>query len=395
MKLKKYQEEAAERIKNSYQLIVADEMGLGKTAEVLEGTRELWYTFCARQKVMVVCPASLKLNWQKEIMQWSGWPWKQDIDKINTSPFIITNYERLKNFVDYAKAGGIAMVIFDEAHYLKNPKSKRFYYAKQIASRAKWKYLLTGTPMVSGPCDLAPLLDILGVLPLFGDYKGFYKRYCDPYWNGYGWDYSGASHKRELKEKLKPYMLRRTKRQCGIRLPKKTVLDIPMVECKQRYAETLEEIEKFSRKVNNTKFPYAVKFIKDLLSSGKRPVVFVHHRYLMQKLKERFPDSVQILGGQSAEERQASVDSFQNEEVPVILCSLQASATGITLTSSDTAVFLEYLWSPAVSQQAQDRIHRLTQTKDVTIYNLYCPGSIEEQKGVRSLAKELDMKGVL
>ena len=90
-----------------------------------------------------------------------------------------------------------------------------------------------------------------------------------------------------------------------------------------------------------------------------------------------------------------AIDAFQDEDVPLIFCSLQASATGITLTSSDTAVFLEYLWSPAVSQQAQDRIHRLSQTKPVTIYNLYCPKSIEMQKGMRSYAKELDMKGIL
>lgn len=75
--------------------------------------------------------------------------------------------------------------------------------------------------MVSGPCDLAPLLDILGLLPLFGGYEGFYKRYCNPIWNGYGWDYTGSSNKDELKEKLKKYMIRRTKKECGIKLPQK------------------------------------------------------------------------------------------------------------------------------------------------------------------------------
>lgn len=250
--------------------------------------------------------------------------------------------------------------------------------------------------MVSGPCDLAPLLDILGLLPLFGGYEGFYKRYCNPIWNGYGWDYTGSSNKDELKEKLKKYMIRRTKKECGIKLPQKKIVDVPVVEYKQSFAESLQEIEEQTQVVNRLKYPYAIKFIDGLLAKGKRPVVFVHHRDLMRKLTKHYgKKAVKITGGQSMENRQKAIDAFQDEDIPLIFCSLQASATGITLTSSDTAVFLEYLWSPAVSQQAQDRIHRLSQTKPVTIYNLYCPKSIEMQKGMRSYAKELDMKGIL
>ena len=125
--------------------------------------------------------------------------------------------------------------------------------------------------MVSGPCDLAPLLDILGVLPLFGGYEGFYKRYCDPYFNGYGWDYSGSSNKAELKEKLKPYIIRRTKKECGIGLPKKSIVDVPLVECRQPYADSLQEIEAQLRTVNRVKYAPAVKFIRDLLEKGNVP----------------------------------------------------------------------------------------------------------------------------
>ena len=393
--LKPHQKEAVERIKKTYQLILADEMGLGKTATILKATRDTWVGYAGKKKILVVCPASLKKNWQKEIVEWSGWPFKQELDKIQCGPHIITNYERLKNFVEPAEKGLIGTVIFDEAHYLKNPKSQRFYYAERIAARAEKKFLLTGTPMVSGPCDLAPLLDILGVLPLFGGYEGFYKRYCDPSFNGYGWDYTGASNKEELKRKLKPYIIRRTKKEVGIGLPKKSIVDVPMIECKQPYADSLQEIEAQFRTVNRVKYAPAVKFINDLLEKGERPVVFLHHRSLMARLKETFKDSVQIYGGQSVEDRNDAVEKFQKGEVPVILCSLQASATGLTLTSSRVAVFMEYLWSPSVSKQAQDRVHRISQTRDVTIYNLYCPKSIEEQQGMRSFIKELDMRGVL
>ena len=191
-------------------------------------------------------------------------------------------------------------------------------------------------------------------------------------------------------------MIRRTKKECGINLPPKQIIDVPIVECTQPYASTLQDMELQQQEVNNIKYPYAIDFISNLLQNGKRPVVFVHHKKLMKDLMNKYRDiAVNIYGGQTAEERECSVRMFQNREVPLIFCSLQASATGITLTSSDTAVFLEYLWSPSISKQAQDRIHRISQTKPVTIYNLYCPKSIESQKEIRSYVKELDMEGVL
>lgn len=401
MELKPYQKVVADKVYKSRQLIIADEMGLGKTAEVLRGIRDIVFESAKRKgykdlnkKVLVVCPASLKYNWTREIWSWAG-PFVGKPDTLD-GLFVVTNYERLKNYTDYARKGVFDIVVFDEAHYLKNPKSQRFYYANIIATYAKRRYLLTGTPMVSGPCDLAPLLDILGVLPNFGGYEGFYNRYCNPTWMGYGWDYSGASHTEELKEKLKEYMVRRTKEECGINLFPKTVVNVPVTEYKQEFAESLEEIEEQTQAINRIKYPHAIKFIDSLLSKGKRPVVFVHHRDLMKKLYTHYMEkAVKIAGGQSIENRQKAIDSFQGKDVPLIFCSLQASATGITLTSSDTAVFLEYLWSPDVSKQAQARIHRLSQTKPVTIYNLYCPKSIEMQKGMRSYAKELDIEGIL
>lgn len=250
--------------------------------------------------------------------------------------------------------------------------------------------------MLSGPADLASQLDELRLLPDFGGYKKFYHRYCDPVKTPYGWDFTGASHTAELHKKLKKFMIRRTKEECGINLPPKQIIDIPIVECAQPYASTLQDMELQQQEVNDIKYPYAIDFINNLLQNGKRPVVFVHHKNLMKDLMNKYRNiAVNIYGGQTAEERECAVRRFQNEEVALIFCSLQASATGITLTSSDTAVFLEYLWSPSISKQAQDRIHCISQTRPVTIYNLYYPGSIESQKEIRSYVKELDMEGVL
>jgi SWI/SNF-related matrix-associated actin-dependent regulator 1 of chromatin subfamily A len=391
MSLKPYQKEAVKVIQKSHQLLLADEMGLGKTATMLFGIK---HHLEKNRRFLVVCPASLKLNWCNEIKKWLG----IDIvpDNYCGGLITVTNYERLKYAKEWCKRGMYHGIVFDECHYLKGRYSQRHILAKECTSFSRKVFMLSGTPMLSGPSDLAPQLDIMNLLCKFGGYDKFYKKYCSPVFSGWGWDYSGASNQRELKELLSSYMIRRTKDECGICLPRKQIIDIPIAEIKQPFATTFKEMEEQQKKVNEEKFPMAIDFINNLLYNGKRPVIFVHHRDLLFKIFEQYKDiAVGIYGGQDMYKREEAVRKFQDKEKAVIVCSLQASATGITLTSSDTAVFLEYLWSPSVSKQAQDRIHRITQDRDVTIYNLYCKDSIEMQKGIRRFVKELDMEGIL
>lgn len=391
VQLKEHQKVAVKWIQeHGYQCMLCDDMGLGKTATALSGIAE-WLDM---GRYLIVCPASLKLNWCHEIKMWLNIDTVPD--NMTDYPIAVTNYERLGAYKDIIKEQNFIGAIFDESHYLKNPNSTRTKLAIELCRYIAFVMLLSGTPMVSGPADLAPQLDVLRLLPDFGGYMKFYRRYCNPVQTPYGWDFTGASHIAELHKKLKKFMIRRTKEECGINLPPKQIIDIPVTNCIQPYAHTLQDMELQQQVVNDVKYPYAVDFINNLLLSGKRPVVFVHHKNLMKDLMDKYGNiAVNIYGGQTAEERECAVRRFQNEEVALIFCSLQASATGITLTSSDTAVFLEYLWSPSISKQAQDRIHRISQTRPVTIYNLYCPGSIESQKEIRSYIKELDMEGVL
>lgn len=407
MELKDYQVDGVKFLQSHWEAILADEMGLGKTATMLMAIKpwvEKQKTFPRPKKVLIITPASLQWNWVREIQTWLGkeeykWLFPKGVAK----GICLDTYENMKDWVQKRKgqktlleAHNIGMVIFDEAHYLKNPNSQRHFWAKEISRVCKYIYLLTGTPMSSGPKDLAALLDVMWQLDAFGGYKTFYKRYCDPIYNGFGYDYSGASNQDELHEKLKPYLLRRTKQSVGLKLPPKTVKDICIGDMEQEYASTFEEMEDYSRMVNKEKFPLAVDFINNLIANGKRPVVFVHHKTLLRKFVDKYKDRcVAIYGEQSKDDRQNAVDSFQSGKVPIIICSLMASAVGLTLTSSDTAVFLEYLWSPDISRQAEDRIHRLSQTKPCTIYNLYFNFSIEQQKLLTIHAKELRTEGIL
>ena len=388
--LKPYQKEAAKFISESWQVLLADEMGLGKTATALSGIADM----VKSERRLVVCPASLKLNWCHEIKTWLGIDVKPD--DLYSYPIAVTNYDRLKQYMPDIEHNNFNGVIFDESHYMKKPKSQRTEASIYIGGLWEYKMLISGTPMVSGPADLATQLDCLCLLGLFGGDTKFYRRYCDPVKTRYGWDYSGSSHKKELHDKLSPYMIRRTKKQVGIRLPRKHIIDVPIAECKQEFASTFKDIEKQQKEINAVKFPYVVDFIDNLLEQGKNIVVFAHHRNVQKALLSHYKSiAVSIHGGQDMADRDGAVQSFQNGEKQIIICSLQAASVGVTLTASDTAVFVEYLWSPSVHEQAMDRIHRITQKKPVTVYNLYCPGSIEDQKDICSYVKSLDIDGIL
>lgn len=388
--LKDYQRAGVEFIKDNYQILLADEMGLGKTATALKGIEDR----LQEERQLVVCPASLKYNWCEEIKIWLGLD--VEPDNLTDFPIAVTNYERLKDSFAEIKAQHFGGVIFDEAHYMKNKDSIRSIYGRKVGWMYPYVLLLTGTPMVSGPVDLAPLLDCLGLIDEFGGYFKFYQRYCDPLKTRYGWDYSGSSYKSELKRKLKPFLLRRTKKEVGIKLPPKNIVKVPVCRLNQDFASDFSTMERNQRFVNEVKLSFALGFLDNLLMQGKRPVVFVHHRDLMEELMDRYKDiAVNVVGGQSMDKRNKNVHDFQNLKKNMIVCSLQASAVGLTLTSSDTAVFLEYLWSPSVLQQAMDRVHRITQGNPVTIYELYCKGSIEDQKDFTSFCKEVEMRGIL
>ena len=389
MELKPHQIEAVQRIKDEYQVLLCDDMGLGKTATALKGIEDR----LKEGRYLVVCPASLKLNWCHEIAVWLDT--QIEPDNFFDYPIAVTNYERLKsNFLAIRKAGFIG-VIFDEAHYMKNNESDRGFYGIKIGWMFPYRMLLTGTPMLSGPKDLAPLLDCMGLINEFGGYTDFYKRYCIKVNNGYGIGYDGSKHVRELNNRLKKWMIRRTKKEVGLELPPKQIIRIPVCKLSQPYASTFHEMEESQRIVNITKMPYALDFLNNLLEQGKRPVVFVHHRDVMNELRSVYGKAGYIVGGQSPRSRDKHVADFQQGKTDMIICSLQASSVGITLTSSDTAVFLEYLWSPSVHDQARDRIHRITQKKPVTIYELYCAGSIEDQKDYNAFCKQLDMRDIL
>ena len=367
-----HQQEGVEFILNNSSAFVCDDMGMGKTRTVIEAMIQR-----SQFPILVICPSALKLNWRNEIARWVGID--LDIDNLNQD-IIITNYERMNKYKFEIQALPIKQLVLDESHSFKEESSKRTQLALAWSRKIPYKILISGTPMLNRPRELITQMEILNNIHKVGGREKFLEKYCNPRHSQYGIDYSGCSDLQELHQTMNGIWLRRTKDDLENKLPTKTIVPIPIIELNQPAPRSFHDIERYDRAVLYKKLDASVDFIEQLLERDEKVVVFVHHKDIGKALNMKFPDASVIVGGQSPIHRQINIDNFQLHDTQIIICSLQASAVGLTLTASRCAVFIEYPWSPALLAQAQDRVHRLGQDKDVFIFYLYGQGSIDEYR---------------
>lgn len=387
MKLLPHQVEGVRRILSHSSSFMCDDMGLGKTATVITAVLQR-----GAFPILVVCPAAIKENWKREFKTWGNV--EAYVDTIN-APICIINYERMEKVRYIIKDYGFKQVIFDESHLLKTEKAKRSIIAKEWARLIPFKVLITGTPMLNRPLELLNQLDILNRLDEVGGRDNFLNRFCGKRKGYGGYDYKGFSHLDHLEKLMDKIWIRRVKADLSHKLPKKNIIKVPICRLLQPPPSSLIEIERLDRVVVEVKLPLIYDFIDRLLATGEKVVVFVHHHKIGDALMARYPNASQIVGGQNKKERQANIDAFQLGDKQLIVCSLLASAVGLTLTSARLAVFLEYPWSPSLLSQAQDRIHRLSQTKECFIYYLYAKDSIDEYRLNTNKAKEIIISNVI
>lgn len=367
-----HQKEGVEFILNNSSAFVCDDMGMGKTRTVIEAMIQR-----SQFPILVICPSALKLNWRNEIARWVGID--LEIDNLNQD-IIITNYERMNKYKFEIQALPIKQLVLDESHSFKEESSKRTQLALAWSRKIPYKILISGTPMLNRPRELITQMEILNNIHKVGGREKFLEKYCNPRHSQYGIDYSGCSDLQELHQTMNGIWLRRTKDDLENKLPTKTIVPIPIIELNQPAPTSFRDIERYDRAVLHKKLDASVDFIEQLLERDEKVVVFVHHKDIGKALNMKFPDASVIVGGQSPVHRQLNIDNFQLHDTQIIICSLQASAVGLTLTASRCAVFIEYPWSPALLAQAQDRVHRLGQDKDVFIFYLYGQGSIDEYR---------------
>lgn len=399
-----------------------DEPGLGKTLQSI-ATINLANAF----PCLVICPSSLKINWQRE---WEKFTDKKAMvltDKVRDTwtffyqtgmhQVFIVNYESLKKYFvqRIKKAEGWTLrdvefrnsinlfksVIIDESHRCKSASTQQAKFCKGICTGKEWVIELTGTPVVNRPKDLIPQLAILNRMDDFGGYKPFVNRYCS--------GQREASNLKELNFNLWKYcMFRREKSLVLTDLPdkirqvntceitnRKEYMDAErdLIMYLQKYKDADDEkIEKALRgevmvRINilrqisaRGKVRDVIEFVKDFRENGKKIILFCSLHEVVDQLKRYFPTAVSVTGRDSQDEKQRAVDTFQNNpKADIIICSIKAAGVGLTLTASSNVAFVEFPWTYADCCQCEDRAHRIGQKDSVTCYYFLGRRTIDEK----------------
>jgi SNF2 family DNA or RNA helicase len=404
--------------------ILADEMGLGKTVQVLALLRSLK----GRRALpsLVVCPTSLVFNWEAEarkftpelrVMALHGADRATLFARIPEHDLVVTSYALLRRDAEQYRALEFDTVVLDEAQHIKNRQTQNAQAVKSI--RAAHKLVLTGTPMENSVLDLWSIFDFL--MPGYlGAAQDFRDRYEIPITR----DRSAAVQTR-LARRLRPFVLRRAKRDVAADLPEKIeqvsycdlgdeqrayyrqvletgrreILDAVntngLAKSRMLVLTTLLRLRQICCDVRLLKIAGAEQsappsgkvelfheLIEETLDGGHRALVFSQFTTMLgllrQELDARAIQSCYLDG--ATKDRAAVVEKFQGDPgIPVFLISLKAGGTGLNLTGADTVIHFDPWWNPAVEAQATDRAHRIGQRKVVTSYKLIARGTVEEK----------------
>ena len=387
---------------------LADEQGLGKTVQALAALEADGDAYPA----VVVCPASLKLTWEREAAHWlpgrrtavvsgrsaRGWE-RADADGAD---IVIVNYDIVDGQLERLGELGLRAAVFDESHYCKEPRARRTKACLALAARVPGDGLrlaLTGTPILNRPKELVSQLRLIGRLGDFGSGAAMTRRFRgSEALERLHWHLRAHCYVRRVKADVLPQLP--PKRQVTIpvdlsneaeyRLAERNVVDwlraqpLHLRELQAKVAaalrnERLVQLNKLRQLAGRGKLAAALGWLSDFAESGEPLVVFADHVELQHELLARFPDAAHILGSDDARARDAAVRAFQSPDGPqLIVCSLRAAGQGLTLTRASNVAFLELDWTPARLAQAEDRCHRIGQGSAVTAWYLVAPETIDE-----------------
>ncbi|GAA3151516.1 DEAD/DEAH box helicase [Streptomyces rameus] len=402
---------------------LADDMGLGKTVTLIALHLHRRTDPSAAGPALVVCPASLLGNWQREIERFApGVPVRRfhgpgrDLDSVADGEFVLTTYGTMR--LDAGRLAEVpwGMVVADEAQHVKNPYSTTARALRTIGARAR--VALTGTPVENNLTELWAILDWTtpGLLGRLGTFRA---RYAQPVEGG-----RDPAAAQRLARLVGPFLLRRRKSDPGIapELPPKTETDHPVALTAEQAGlyealtrETLQRIataDDMARRGLIVRLLTGLKhicnhpaqFLKEddprlagrsgklelldellgtILAEGSGVLVFTQYvrmaRLLERHLAARGVPSLLLHGGTPVTAREALVQRFQAGEAPVFLLSLKAAGTGLNLTRAEHVVHYDRWWNPAVEAQATDRAHRIGQTRPVQVHRLIAEGTLEDR----------------
>jgi len=400
---------------NRGRALVADEMGLGKTVQAL-GWLQLHPN---KRPVIIVVPASLKLKWKQEVLNWLPNPRVQVLS--GTSPYrvkgniIIINYDIVYSWLETLKSLNPQVIITDECHYYKSNKAKRTKAIKVLGKGVPHIIALSGTPIVNRPIEAYNAIKMISPM-LFPDRWKFAERYCGSHYDGFGWNFNGATHKLELHERLtSTIMIRRLKSEVLTELPPKMYSYVPLtLDNESEYAFARDHFIQFisstrgqyaARKASNAevitqimtlrqvavkgKLAQVKNWIEDYLESTDKLVVFAIHKFVIDDIMKAFGSiAVKIDGSVAMEKRNEAVQKFQNDpKIRLFVGNIQAAGVGLDLTAASNVCFIELPWTPGELAQAEDRCHRIGQKDNVTVHYLLASDTIEYE-----IAELLDSK---
>jgi SWI/SNF-related matrix-associated actin-dependent regulator 1 of chromatin subfamily A len=394
-------------------VLLASEMGTGKTIEGLA-----WiHRTPSHRPVLIVCPSSVKYAWQAEAQLHfkmrarilSGQGPKRKLERL-TDPVIVANYDILPYWLPVLLRSKIKTIIFDEAHYVANPRALRSRAVKKISKKCSTRIGMSGTPMTNEPIQLWSILNIIRP-DLFPIYSEFGRKFCYRRWTPWGMKYSKAKNKKKLFKILKrEVMIRRLKKDVAPELPDKIHQVIPYRMSSRASAEYFKASEKFIewlrekskskarkaernkalvkvgylfRLVADLKIDWMIELIRDFADDnpGEKVVGLSMHTKVIDRLMEEFPESsVKIDGSVTGDKRQAAVRKFNsNKNTRFLWGNWKAAGAGLNLQVASTFFALDLPWTPGDLLQGIDRIHRIGQKKKCLIKYPILKGTVEEK----------------
>ena len=401
--------------------ILADEMGLGKTVQTIAAIRHSVENERERLPSIIVMPTSLLYNWQSEFRRFapdvkvqivSGSRSKrqlllEDFAGSGAPDVLLTSYPLIRQDIDLLREIPFRYAVLDEAQFIKNTLSLSARAAKRL--QAQTRLALSGTPMENNVAELFSLFDFVlpGYLPKA---REFLRRY------------DGGRNAEDLMARIRPFLMRRLKKDVMAQLPPKIESLIPVtmpgdqrkvynavLAQKRLRIEGLMEHSQLSfgraqvlqalmelRQIcchpslvlphytgESGKLTLLMDILPEALLDGHRVLIFSQFTQMLKILRRSLnQEGIQTLyldGDTKPEERQELTERFNAGGAPVFLISLKAGGTGLNLTGADTVIHFDPWWNPSSEDQAADRAHRLGQEKPVQVLRLVMQGSVEEQ----------------
>ena len=401
-----HQKEAIEKLVGTKRFILADDMGLGKTTSTIIAALET-----GEQKILIICPASLKINWEREIRNYTDRSvYIAEGKNFSTEhDFVIVNYDILKNFYDIKNKEtspiyqcDFGLVIIDEAHYIQNAQAQRTKLVNAMVKNVKRLWLLTGTPMTSRPMNYFNLLQLIDS-PVAQNWMAYAIRYCQGYQFNAGkrkvWNVSGASNLEELRDRTSRQVLRRLKTEV-LDLPDKIISPV-YLRLKSKLYEGLmgeyydwyenktsesssltvqfSKLMKVRQVIAEEKIKDTIELAENIIEQDKKVIIFTNFTDTLHKIAEHFGKAAVTLDGSTSKPaRQYAVDQFQeNDKIKVFVGNLKAAGVGLTLTAAEAVIMNDLSFVPSDHSQAEDRAFRYGQKNNVSVYYPIFDNTIE------------------